>query len=125
MEQGSLNRADRLGSEYRLPENLINRCAATPALGSCAIKVVGAIGNGWQLVEPLSVLVERDSDGWWVLSDEVFMVYGTGQTPREAYADYVQSLIEYRGLVAEGAANSAHDRLELERLDHYLHPLQA
>jgi hypothetical protein len=68
----------------------------------------------------LLVLIEQEGDGWFVLSDNIFPVYGDGGTLEEARADYVRSLIDYYELLATRAPENAQDADELVHLRVYL-----
>ena len=39
--------------------------------------------------------LEQDENGDFILSDNLFLVYGEGNTVKEAKKDYVESLVEY------------------------------
>jgi hypothetical protein len=54
-------------------------------------------------MQPLLVRLEKNEDGSFVVSDEVFVVYGVGDTEREALQDYLVSLVDYYELLAERA----------------------
>jgi hypothetical protein len=80
------------------------------------------VARGWTLVEPLLISIEREDNGWFVLSDDIFPVYGDGATLEEARADYVRTLIDYYELLATRARENAHDARELEHLRVYVRP---
>lgn len=69
------------------------------------------------------IKLERSEDGTFVVSDYHSVVYGIGDTPNEARADYVISLIEYYELVSAraGPANEPNSQL-LRRLQRFLLP---
>jgi len=66
-----------------------------------SLSLVNRIAPGWILRQPLSVRVQLDDDGGYLLSDETFYVYGEGATLSEAQHDYIRSLIEYFTIVSE------------------------
>jgi len=39
--------------------------------------------------------IEMDDDGSYIVSDDIFGVYGNGKSVSESKRDYVSSLIEY------------------------------
>lgn len=85
----------------------------------------GEIAEGWELSQPLWVTVDREEDGYYVLSDDLFLVYGEGATFNDALRDYVVSLIDYYQLVAAEAKRSALDQALFGRLRRYLRPAAA
>jgi hypothetical protein len=60
----------------------------------------GDIAPGWKLVKPLIVNIEQDEDAYFVISDDIFFVYGDGETVEQAEKDFTSSLIEYYELLA-------------------------
>lgn len=84
--------------------------------------LVGPIAPGWEMITPLVVRVEQDDDGSYVIDEETFMVYGSGETLAAAQQDYVASLLEYYQLVADGARENLHDQATLRKLKTYLQP---
>jgi hypothetical protein len=74
----------------------------------------------WRLRQPFVVDVERDEQGAYVVSDDDFLVYGSGPTVRDACQDFVVSLVEYYELVA--ASDDPYDQAELRRLQAYIQP---
>lgn len=90
---------------------------------SFAIPLKGRILPGWELIRPLMVTIERDEDGSFVVTDEVFMVYGTGLTVTLALRDYVNSLVEYYQII-EAKVRNGHqpDEPGFVHLSAYLHP---
>jgi hypothetical protein len=97
------------------------RVSAIPAFPQ-QIALAGSVARGWTLVEPLLISIEREDNGWFVLSDDIFPVYGDGATLEEARADYVRTLIDYYELLATRARENAHDARELEHLRVYVRP---
>ena len=87
-------------------------------LGSLT-QIVAACDPGWRLVNGLTINVEIDENREYVVSDDVFLVYGTGRTEFQAVQDYVVSLTEYYRLV-EASRDDPFDRAEFRRLQVYL-----
>ncbi|MBM4461427.1 MAG: hypothetical protein FJ011_27330 [Chloroflexi bacterium] len=85
-----------------------------------AQRLNGLIAPGWQVIQPITLTCERDADGYHVLSDELFGVYGDGSTADQALHDYVVSLIDYYQLLAARAADDASARALFGRLRQYL-----
>lgn len=78
----------------------------------------------WTLALPLNLTLATDEDGWNVLTDDVFQVYGDGETLEDARCDYIASLIEYYRMVERDATDgdeSAHS--EFDRMRSYLRPV--
>jgi len=66
----------------------------------------GQIEGGWTLVRPIMLLVEREDDGWFVVSDDLFGVYGDAESLRQAVDQYASGLIdEYEFLLRESRDN--------------------
>jgi hypothetical protein len=83
------------------------------------------LGYGWSLTQPLQLILERDDDGSYILSDGVFAVYGSGDTEEEAYADYIISLIDYYELLASRVTNNdPNNSSPFSRLQQYLSQTQ-
>ena len=81
--------------------------------------------DGWELVQPLPVVLERSDDEWYIVSESEFLVYGTGTSPKEAIHDYVVSLAEYFQLVRDSAVSNPFDKGELRHLKSYLRSPEA
>jgi predicted RNase H-like HicB family nuclease len=80
--------------------------------------LLGPVGDGFELVQPLPVTVEVDQDGSYVVSDSLFGVYGHGSTEEEAWDDFSISLVEYHDIMAAGA--NAETAAVVEHLGTYL-----
>jgi hypothetical protein len=76
--------------------------------------LLGKIADGWKIIRELQLAVERDDDGYYLVSDDEFFVYGEGETLVQARRDYIISLIEYYELVAR------HDDAPTQTLFRYL-----
>jgi hypothetical protein len=82
---------------------------------------LGPYAPGWYIREPLLVSFICDEDGSFIISDEVFPVYGTGESAAEAMADYVTSLVELYEIVERDVSEGVpHTGDEFARLTHYL-----
>lgn len=57
--------------------------------------LVGEISNNLVIIQPLQVTIEQDEDESYIVSDEIFLVYGDGNTIEDAIIDYVSSIIEF------------------------------
>lgn len=82
---------------------------------------LGSYAPGWVIQQRLPVNFTPDEDGSFIVSDEIFPVYGTGETPSEAMADYITSLLELYGMVERDVRNRVPDTEdEFARLSYYL-----
>jgi hypothetical protein len=68
----------------------------------------------------LHVSIVRDEQGWFIVSDPIFLQWGEGRTMEEALSDYRSTLAEYYDLVHSGAETCAADDAELQRLRQYI-----
>ena len=51
----------------------------------------------------LQIHFKRDGDGDYIVSDNCTVMYGSGETPRQALFDYISALIEYCYLLRDNA----------------------
>jgi len=86
------------------------------------ITLLGPIAVGWAVCQPLRLMVGQEADGWVVISDDVFAVYGDGATVSAARQSYIVSLIDYYEILAAHAHEDRFDADQLERLRSYLRP---
>lgn len=84
--------------------------------------LVGDVAPGWRLLQPLTINLEVDTDGSYLVSDDDFNVYGVGESKAGAVRDYVNALCEYYDLLA--ANTGAESQSLLGRLRHFLIPLR-
>lgn len=81
----------------------------------------GNIHSGWQIIQPILLTEERDDDGHYLISDDLFGVYGDGSTAPEALEDYVVSLIDYYEILSVRAQEDDDlIRAQLYRLRRYV-----
>ena len=73
---------------------------------------------GWKLENPLPICVERDTDGRVIASDDIFNVYGVGQSWDEAISDYKGALVEFFEIIDGG--QDSESRSLLQHLGAYL-----
>jgi hypothetical protein len=66
-------------------------------------------------------MIEQDDDGSYIASDDLFAVYGTGDTASNAWQDYVVSLMDYYELVYRQAKDNAATCALLLHLQNYIH----
>lgn len=84
------------------------------------VVLLGHIAPGWVITKPLPVTIEQDDDGSYIVSDDIFAVYGDARTPGEALEDYIVALIEYYELLAESAENHPPTQALFHHLGQYL-----
>ena len=86
------------------------------------LDLAGPVAPGWVLRQVLSLRVEREIGGWYVVSDDIFAVYGDGGSVNAALGDYILSLIEYYHLVAHDAGRDALSAAHFAHLQSYVQP---
>jgi len=84
---------------------------------------LGSIAPSWRVVQPLLVTLERDEDGYYIVSDDEFAVYGDGYSIEEAVEDYKVSLIDYYQLLTARVDGDFLTQALLRRLERYLRPV--
>ena len=94
------------------------RAHQLPLLGRLN-RIAPSCDPSWELHNGLIVDIMIDDNGEFIVSDDVFLVYGTGQTQFGAIQDYVVSLVEYYRLV-ESSLDDPFDQAEFQRLQIYL-----
>ena len=83
----------------------------------------GPIAPGWLHVQPITIELEQDEDGCYIVSDKVFAVYGVGDTPHEAQQDYIISLVDYYQLLsARSEENDPPSQSLFDHLRLYFNP---
>jgi hypothetical protein len=81
--------------------------------------LLGRVSENLTVKSPINLTVETDEDGTFIVSDDIFLVYGTGDTEDEALDDYVLSLEDYHDLV-EAESHDPRGKLLMRRLERYL-----
>lgn len=77
---------------------VIRRAVVSESLGPfapCQIVLLGSIMPGWDFVQPLTLTIARDDDQQFIASDEIFHMYGLGDSPGDAARDYLKVISEY------------------------------
>ena len=87
--------------------------------------LLGDVTPGWNIVQPMWVTIERDEDGSYLATDDIFLVYGAGESEREALQDYVTSLIDYYRLLEERLLSNPRNQPLFRHLQLYLLPAYA
>lgn len=83
------------------------------------VTLAGEIFRDYSLVQPLVVSFEQ-ADGKIIASDDVFYMYGEGNTRQDAVRDYLSSLSEYYSLL--GSHDDAPSVELFSYLQTYLRP---
>lgn len=76
---------EAVSPDAEVPENYAESVTLEP----------GTLEEGWTLLSPLILRVEREDDGWFVVSDDIFDLYGDAATLRAAVRQYISSLIDH------------------------------
>lgn len=83
--------------------------------------IQGDIPYGWKLIRPLTLTLEVDENRTFIVSDEIFLEYGVGETSTEARLDYIESLIGYYRLLEKRASDDDPEtQAQLDHLRQYL-----
>ena len=77
------------------------------------------IAPGWQMCQILWLNIEIEGDTF-IVSDDLFAVYGTGETSEQALQDYITSIIEYYRLLKGRAERNTETRKLFNYLRSYL-----
>ena len=65
----------------------------------------GRIAAGWEIVKPFPLVIEQTEDGRILVSEDLFLMYGIGDTLDDALRDYETALMEYYDLISWDAAD--------------------
>ena len=101
-----------LPKEWHYPEEITNQSATkwSPEVQSFVIPqeiiLFGKMAAGWEIVKPFQVVIEQDENSRILVSEELFLMYGIGDTLDDALRDYETSLMEYYELVSEQAGDN-------------------
>ena len=88
---------------------------------SAALFLMGSLGEtNLSLLQPISVILESDDEGGFVVSDDIFAVYGEGPAPVAALRDYRSSLEDYFLLLREHSEGSPEDAQQFSKLKDYV-----
>jgi hypothetical protein len=89
-----------------------------------AATLVGSLDACWLVVEPISLSIEVSEDGWYVVSDNIFCVYGDGDSLEAAWRDYRVALIEYCEMTREDANRDRESSIQYQQLQQYVRPCE-
>jgi len=82
--------------------------------------LVGRIHPDLFIAQPLQINIEQEEDETYIVSDDLFLVYGSGRDQSEAMKDYVLSLVEFYQLIKKNAALNPFDNQLLTHLQTYI-----
>lgn len=82
--------------------------------------LIGKIPNNLIVVQPIQITVEVDEDQSYLVSDDIFLVYGHGDNRVEALTDYAESLAEFYELLENGAKSNPFDKKLFAHLQSYI-----
>ena len=77
---------------------ILARVASRPSFPP-QVALVGEVSDSFRLIQPIIINFEQDQGGKVIASDDIFYMYGEGNTRRDALRDYVSSLSEYHALL--------------------------
>ncbi len=103
----------------RVADLLVSIAPAKAVLDHATV-LLTEMGSGWQMVKPILVNIHRDTDGSYLADDNLSVVYGSGDTPDSALADYAESLKESYELTARDAQAREPDLAQLELMQRYI-----
>ena len=102
---------------------IINFCTGTNflpfTLPEKQIILFGEITAEWKIVQPLPITIEQ-SDGLYIANDEIFDVYGDGDTEYEAVEDYKISLLDCYQLAESRALEDEQNQALFDHLRLYI-----
>lgn len=84
------------GLDYSRP--IVAQMASRPSLPS-QVALIGDIFKRFILAQPIVLNFEQGDGGKIIASDDIFYMYGEGNTRQEAVRDYLSTLSEYYALL--------------------------
>lgn len=75
----------------------------------------GKVREDWIIKQPISLKLERDEDDTYIISEEVFNIYGQGRSLNEAREDFTVALVEYYEILKKYAKDDPASREALEK----------
>ena len=97
-------------------------CAYVPNIQHRQVSLLGKANKEYEIRQPLSINIEVDSDGTFIVDDDIFLVYGYGDNFREALNDYISSLFEFYKILEVEAESNPFDCNQLKHLQSYIEP---
>jgi hypothetical protein len=114
--------ADSAKYDYSRSQKILSNAVLPPLFRYPPVHLglFGDIVEGYNITQVLPINLEKEDDGSYVVSDDIFLVYGSGDSRKEAINDYVSSLIEFYEMVEEDASTNDFDKKLFMHLRSYL-----
>ncbi len=87
---------------------------------SNSILLIGKITPNYVLRKPLFLSIEYDENDLIIISEDVFNVYGDGDSQALALDDYITSLIDYYELLSSASEDDNPTRKVFEKIQAYI-----
>ena len=84
------------------------------------IALIGKLSDEWRIAQPLLVSIEQDENSF-IASDDIFSMFGLGDSLTDALIDYVSVLTEYYQVLS--SHNDDPSAALFRRLRSYLQPI--
>lgn len=94
----------------------------TPQPSILDVYLIGQISNDLVITQPFQINIERDDDGTYIVSDDLFLVYGNSDNQSDAVSDYVVSLIEFYEILKKNAITNVFDKSQFSMMEKYIQP---
>lgn len=85
--------------------------------------LIGNVHDSLYIYQPLPINIEIEEDGTFVVSDDIFLVYGEGKNLLDSLNDYVSSLIEYYWILENGTKINQFDNKQFRYLKTFIQPI--
>ena len=82
--------------------------------------LLGDISDDLIVVQFLPLAIEQDEDESYIVSDDIFLVYGDGATKSDALREYQASLVKYFQIIEKSAESNKFDKALLSQLQSYI-----
>lgn len=82
--------------------------------------LIGEISEDLAISQPLQIIIEQDEDNTFIVSDDVFLVYGDGNNRSDAIKDYVTSLVEFYQILESNANLNPFDAAQFSKLQSFI-----
>jgi len=82
--------------------------------------LLGKISDDLVVVQFLPLTIEQEDDESYIVSDDIFLVYGDGDTKSAAMKEYQVSLVNYFQIIEKSAETNKFDKALLSQLQSYI-----
>jgi len=82
--------------------------------------LLGNISDDLVVSQFLPLTIEQEDDGSYIVSDDIFLVYGDGNTKSDAMKDYQVSLVKYFQIIEKSAETNKFDKALFDQLQSYI-----